>query len=221
LRLPTLAPGTPLRISLEGAAEQFNCVLAGIQEQEYLIVRLPLNAGMVWRVDEGSTVTVRLVSSGAAYGFKAGLVGRYSKGTLRFLFLSFPSQVESYNLRTERRIQSYLPSQVAAGRQKLEGVVVDISCSGVKFIHREGEEQELVPINLGDMVELKCALLGMEGIQTISCQVRNLHWDSARLELGLSFRDLDDSISRTIRAYVDTVWDLIETEEVPACPGPS
>lgn len=218
MRLPTLEPGTPLRINLEGSADQFNCVLAGIQENEYIIVRLPLNTGIVWRVDEGATVTVRLVSSGTAYGFKAGVVGRYSKGPLRFLFITYPTRVEVYNLRNERRIQCYLPSQVVAGGQKLEGVVVDISSSGVKLIHRLEDARETAPINLGDQVSLKCPLLGMEGIQTIRCQVRNLHWDSSRLELGLSFQDLESIAAETIRRYVDTVWDLIQ--EDPAGPSP-
>ena len=220
MRLPTLEPGTPLRINLEGSVDQFNCVLAGIQEKEYIIVRLPLNAGMVWRVDEGATITVRLVSSGAAYGFKAGLVGRYSKGALRFLFLSYPTRVETFNLRTERRIQCYLPSQVESAGQVLEGVVVDVSSSGVKFIHRLVEGRELPPINLGDVVTLKCALLGIEGVQTISCQARNLHWDASRLELGLSFQDLESAIAESIRSYVDTVWELLEEEPVPPG-GPS
>jgi c-di-GMP-binding flagellar brake protein YcgR len=213
LRLPPLESGTPVRLSLGGAKEQLPCTLAGSQEDEFLIIRLPVNAGLVWRMAEGDSVTVRLFSSGAVYGFVSGVAGRYSKGPLRFLFLTYPKSVEAINLRQEKRIQCYLPAQVVAGDQKIKGIVSDLSSGGVRFTHRLDEDQELTPMNLGDLVNLRCSLLGVEGMQTQRCQIRNLNWDSSRLELGLAFQNTEGHIAESIRQYVDSVWDFIEEEK--------
>ncbi|MGD9123985.1 MAG: flagellar brake protein, partial [Desulfarculaceae bacterium] len=98
VRLPS-ETGAPLLITVEGVEEPLKCVFAGIEENQYLIVRMPQAAVGTWQVKEGSTVTVRFISQGMVYGFHTGVKGKYAAGPLRFLFLDFPQSVETHNLR--------------------------------------------------------------------------------------------------------------------------
>lgn len=203
-KLP-VEPGTPLLVDLAGVATRLNCEFAGMEQDRCLIVRLPLVGNKKLPVKDEASATVRFVSQGNVYGFRTRVIGHFQKGPLDYVFLDFPSQVETVELRQGSRISCMWPAKLQVAGGSHEGIVVDIGLGGVSFIVPLAEGQNPPGVNLGELVSLKASLLGLEGTHSIRCQVRNLNVDSNRLALGLEFASIEPQLLDQIKGYVRTV----------------
>ena len=209
-------PGTQVVLGFKGQEDRIKCAWVGQQEDECLVLRLPLGAGSLLQVAAGESVTVRYLSQGTVYGFHTQVLGRYNYGPLRFLFLAYPSRVETHNLRTGQRVPCFLPASLDLEPDSLEGVVVDLGPGGVRFLHRLHPQEEGPPlVVLGQSAVLRCRLLGVEVVQNITCQVRNINLDQTRLLLGMAFKDPDQALIDRINDYIEGVISVIQEVKTP------
>lgn len=205
-----LGPGTPVLVTTSGFSEQLKCLLVGLQEGKYLILRLPLMAGLDSQIPEGELITMRYLSQGMVFGFRSNIMGKYARGPLRFLFTSYPSQVESHNLRKAQRVPCYVPATLQLGKISLEGVILDVSTGGIRFHYVMGPDVKLPGIAVGQELTIKSALLGKEGVFDLPCRVANLIQDRDRLTMGMCFTREKGEPLDTIHSYVAKVLELIE-----------
>ncbi len=211
-RLP-VEPGMPLVVDLHGVAKRLNCTFAGLQADQCLIVRLPILPDRELGVKDDGKATVRFISSGRVFGFRSRVAGHYHKDPLSFVFLDYPAKVEVVELRKGQRINCLWPASVLMGANTCGGIVVDIGPGGVSFMHPITAGKQPPPVKLGDLVTLRVSLMGLEGTQSIRCQVRNLKLDSAHLALGLEFANIEPELLAQIKSYVETVTNMLGQDE--------
>ncbi len=208
LRL-TLELGTKMLVSFRSQEEPVKAVFVGMEPGGYLILRLPSGAGMSDHLYEGNKAVVKYVSFGNVYGFQSEVSSYLFKRNLVLVIMTYPSAVEVYELRGERRVEVHLPAEVKTPAGTHRGFILDLSPSGCRFAFRE-DEQPLPDLEAGAEVSVSVRLLGMQGQQNIICRVRNVFQGSIKSELGLSFKKLSDEVLEAIKVYVDEVSDFLE-----------
>ena len=202
---------TPLLLEAETVRGRIKSIFAGMQKDNCLMVRLPLGEGLGAKFNDGTLVTVRYLAGGQVVGFRSPVVGKYLKGPLRFLFLAYPQEVETQNLRQSARLPGYVPAQVLVEGRELEGMVTDIGKGGMRFLHRFDQEPPNPPqVAPGQSLLLRCALFGLTGPREMECLVRNFSSDGTCLQLGVEFRHLEPELREQIERYVDQVSALLE-----------
>lgn len=205
----SLEPGLPLMMQTDESAEQFRAFFVGMQEDLCLVVRLPLNVGLGWQLSEGAQVTAKFLSFGTVYGFHSEILGKYFKTPFRFLFLSCPADVEKVEIRKHFRVNCLVPATVVAAGGSIQGMISDIGLGGLRFTHHF-KEATPPEIKNGDKLTVRCLMLGLTGVQEVSCLVRNVEQSPFRLVLGLGFESLEGQIQEAIRGYVNRVVRLMD-----------
>lgn len=205
-------PGMALVVDLDGVAKRLNCSFAGLQPDQCLIVRMPILPDRALKIKDGGGATVRFISAGRVFGFRSQVAGYYTKDPLSFVFLDYPEKVEVVELRKGQRISCLWPGSVLLGARSCEGIVVDIGPGGVSFMHPLPAGGQPPQVSLGDLVTLRVRLMGLEGIQSIRCQVRNLKVDGSHLALGLEFAHAEPKLLSQIKSYVETVTAMLGQE---------
>lgn len=209
-----LQPGSSVTLDFTAGPRQLPCTLMGFLQDNSLIVRLPLVAGIDPATEDGSQVTVRFVHQGTVHGFETRVVGRYIKGPLRFLFLACPNEIEQLNLRRHVRINCYIPAVAQVNGQDLQGVIVDLSPGGARYAGFAEKGKPLPMVDVDNSLTLSGNVEGREVFNKLPCLVRSVSKDNRRLLLGLAFAEPDSEAVEMIGDYVLKMAQLIEETEL-------
>jgi hypothetical protein len=180
--------GTPLLLEPEDPEKSTSGELVGMQVGGYLIVQLT-EAG--WKKLEPpgrGSLKVRYLCSGDVFGFDSTLLRAIEQPDL-LVFLSYPEEVESCNVRSQVRVNCYLPVQVnVPGREPARGAIVNIHQDGclcrLETAGFTGADLEAGTIRLGLDYALGASLALRGGIRSVRAEGGVLH-------LGIRFDSLD------------------------------
>lgn len=116
--------------------ERMTCQFVGLSKDEFVLIKVPMTAGIRDRLPEGAYLQFRYLRGGKIIGFGAEIL-RFQAAPVSLAFLSYPKDFSEYNLRHEDRIQCHFPSEIIVGESVLSGHIVDISPGGCKFVPDE------------------------------------------------------------------------------------
>ena len=127
--------GITFRIEIEGAEESISCILIGIDNGKYMIIRTPPphtlgNASHLFL--KGNDIYVKYVYKGTIYGFRSKIIDHIDE-PFKLLFIEYPEEIESYDFRGNKRVECYLPAFVSIAEHRIEGSITDISKAGCLF----------------------------------------------------------------------------------------
>ena len=198
------ALGTELSIQLGESGPKFKSRLVGMEEDLYLVARLPQPSQLSDKLAPGTDLIMRYVHFGSVYGCFVTV-----RGVIRLpyplLFLSLPSQVQCIELRRMKRVACMIPSRIQTAQWEQEGMVRDISTGGVLFTSKAPHGKRGPEMEIGESVILGFPMLGMDGVQEFTGRIRRASVDRNELKLGIEFEDLPEETAARIQAYVDTV----------------
>lgn len=122
--------GTALLLEPENSEDSASSQLIGMQVGSYLIVQLPEHHWKRTRhLSTGETLHARYVLSDDVFEFKTHII-RILEEPDYLLFLDYPKVVESCNIRSEKRVECFLPVRITLDRFCLNGTIVNINKSG-------------------------------------------------------------------------------------------
>lgn len=125
--------------------------LIGYVDGEFLILRLPPEFGSTLHLHEGQTLDIRLFSRLSIYTFQSR-INSLMLNPKNFMLLSFPTQVQEYQMRTHERVSVEVPVQLWSTGPKPElraGFKLrDISNGGASL------QGPALPEQVGDQVQL-------------------------------------------------------------------
>ncbi|MEF2146081.1 MAG: flagellar brake protein [Desulfovibrionaceae bacterium] len=190
-----------------GAADRVKCVLQGYSRDEYLILRLPLTAGIRARVPDGALLTFRYLNRGKLISFRANVM-RYLAVPFSLLFVTYPKRFEAHDLRSEERLFCHFPATLRRGQKVFHGLMLDLSHGGCRFF--PDVEQNRAPFNLrisdvvkgefrlpnGSPLEFRGKITALEGHPPHT--------------VGLRFPQGDSPLSGELLTYMDEVHNLRE-----------
>ncbi len=124
--------GLVLQAQLSTGDPRFKCRYLGMKPGEFLILQMPGVPGLREKLISRCNLILRFLISGKIYGFRSTVLSH----TLRpapLLFISFPSALETVNLRKSERIETFIECEAEIDDQIVRGVVLDLSAEGCKI----------------------------------------------------------------------------------------
>lgn len=189
--------GTALQLDPGDSERAVPGELIGMRVGEYLIVQL---SGKNWargRFNAQEILAVKYILSNDVFGFKTRIIRTIQ--TPDFLvFLEYPEDVTSCNIRTEKRVECFLPARIFVDGQEVSGVIVNINKSGCLA-------------QVDGCPELDCCATTPVTIQlpygqfdtlTLSGEVRTTACKAGQSRFGISFDALDGFSKKVLATLV-------------------
>lgn len=191
-----LVCGANLRlVALETTKSKWSTLLVGARPGRYIIVEMPKMAGAPVKLDEGTRWAVNFINKGAVYSFNAEVIG-YTFRMVPLLFLSYPTEVEISNLRTEKRYPVNIPLNLTVTEtppeseggeepqakvgQQLQALAVDISEGGFMMAAPAG-----LPVDTG--VDITLNLPKGQSISGVKAVIKTSRGGAGGYLMGLAY----------------------------------
>ncbi len=196
--------GTQLQIEIEGVSSRFKSTLIGMVFNKCLIMDAPFANTIKTKLFQGNKIVVRFMYEGTVFGFESELIKDISN-PIKALFVSYPKIIARHELRSQKRIGSFLPSELMIKNKMHRGVILDINERGCRCLIKASGGEKLPGITLeGDLV-ITFHLPGIEDKMAISGIVKNLQRDDQELHLGIKFDKIPHLVQNKISQYVSSV----------------
>lgn len=144
-------------------------------------------------------LVAKYIRDGKAFAFRAELLRRTDAPAPLF-FISYPEDVESFNLRKEVRARCNPTASVVTQEKTLQGLLVDISQSGCRIDLLSPTTREEV-LKLVD-IELCFHLPGIEAALSVDAGIRWVRMIEERVCFGASFLGMSESSHSNITKFL-------------------
>ncbi|MGE4538857.1 MAG: flagellar brake protein [Desulfovibrio sp.] len=204
-------PGTKVLLEIAGLEEKLATTCVGHQRGRFVIVQMPSitetsRDGLYPMLYPDNTVIARYLHEGSVVGFSSRLI-KYIQIPFPLIFLTYPTNLESRDLRKHKRIACCLPGYMKHGDVTVAGLLRDVSISGCQFsFPREAAAQQPA---IDALVELSCELIGSNAKATLPCAVKRVLPSARRVDLGLKFREVPSDIREALADYLDTALHVL------------
>jgi c-di-GMP-binding flagellar brake protein YcgR len=206
-RVLNIGLGTRLQVQIAGMEGQFRSVLVGMSPEEYVLIQLPMMAGILNKLYEGNRVTVRYMFAGSVYGFQSTVLHFVTKPS-PLLFVKYPKTIEIIGLRKTKRVDCFFPGMAKVQEKELQGALVDISTGGCKFSIDTSGEAIVPQMEMGENITLSFQLIGSPQPHSFQAKVRSISREQVRVVLGIQFDALDTETVKTIEALIESFWTI-------------
>lgn len=189
--------GAEVFISKVFEKERLKGRIVGLVEYKFLIIEMPLVIGYRARYCPGSSVVVKFVKDGAAYGFYSEVLStQYDPAPL--MYTKYPRELECFEFRSSKRFTCNIPSRLFNDTAHYYCMINDISSGGCHLtVHRSSA---LVDIMEDEDVTLLMNLYGMGELE-LDCYTKKVSCKDDRLTYGVMFKD-GESLTK-IQTYLD------------------
>ena len=201
--------GTRMLLEPVGVAERFKTDFVGMECRRYLIVRLPRIPGMREQFYEDKPVRVRYIHEGNVYGFESRVVSLLV-APFRLLFLAYPENIETLNLRQCPRVDCYLPAGVVLSGKRYKGLVLNLSCGGCQVVVETRDQDSPPKIAVDEDITLEFKMFASDKNMNLAGKVKNINVNDTRIYLGVKYNELSEDIKNDIQNYIDSVTDYLE-----------
>lgn len=200
--------GRPVMIQFAAYPDRYKSVLIGTDQAHYVIVQIPVFAGVRNRLYEGNRVTIRYVDKATVFGFHSTIKDFIFKPA-PLLFLNYPETVDVVSMRGEDRVSCYLEAVLEADGRSIGGAITDLSQGGCRFSMDKKSRPDLYGIGEGRPLSLRFPL-GLDGEPlVINGQVRGFNEDSSKVNLGIMFDKTEDCLLAKLSTYISNVRKFI------------
>lgn len=136
-----IQPGTRMIVEFPNK-DRLNFRYVGESEDEFIILKMPVNASQDERMAEGGRLRLHYFMDGKMVGFESTVLSCQAT-PVPLVFLSFPHDFMELPLGSEARVACWFPATVAVGRTSISGHIVDMSPEGCRFIVGKGGVADL------------------------------------------------------------------------------
>lgn len=197
--------GGKLIMEIGSLNTKLSSIFVGYVRNRYLAVQIPYvpdaNKDFIFQyMQTKNKVTVRYMHLGSVMGFSSYII-KYILTPFPLLFMTFPAQVEIFNLRKQKRISCLFPITVGLRDAELPGMITDLTTDGCgAFVNVDGFDE--LTLNVNDQLLLKCPAFGAGEADAIRCDVRRAVMSGDKLELGLRFSETPPAVFDSIENYL-------------------
>ncbi|WP_227006565.1 PilZ domain-containing protein [Shewanella donghaensis] len=209
----SLMPGSMVDLQIDFPVKfRTKATLVGFEIGKYIILKHPAPLQMNNYKDvfvDGNGVVVRYLlegQQGECFAFKT-TIRNVTKFPEKFIFLTYPKEIENRQLRTHQRFVTHLPSSIQAredGKAKqgteLKGIISDISSKGCGFLFKTDNEN--LKVNEKDIfVNIRNP---NDETTTIPAKVCNSRFENGKVNVGIKFEDNDPQIKKLLnQLFID------------------
>lgn len=189
--------GTTLLLEPEDPERGVSSQLIGMDVGKYLIVQIADQNGEKSRLTAGEPLKVKYILSDDVFGFNSHII-RTIQDPDDLLFLEYPQNVESCNIRAKKRVECFLPIQIRMEEECLEGVIVNINKNGCLCM-----VDNSVPLECCQTtpVTLQLAYGQFESL-SIKGEIRSSRMDGSQTRFGILFDELGNFSKQVLTTLV-------------------
>jgi c-di-GMP-binding flagellar brake protein YcgR len=206
-KILNIGMGTTVHVHLSGLDAPFKSVMVGQEPQKYLMIRVPMLTGIIYKLYEGNRVTVRYMYAGCVYGFLSTILHFITKPS-SLLFLAYPKTIEILELRRSRRVDCFFPATAKIQEKECTGTIVDISAGGCKFSIDTSSGVKAPLIEVEENISLSFLLIGSSQPETVLGKVRSISRDQGKVVVGIQFDALSTETKKRIEALIESFWPI-------------
>ncbi len=182
--------GITFRIEIEGAEESISCILIGIENGKYLVIRTPplhTLGNTSHLLPKGNEIYVKYVYKGTIYGFQSKVIDQIYE-PFKLLFIEYPEKIESYGFRGNKRVECYLPAFVRIEERRIEGSITDISKAGCLFDIKIPELENCKSLLASnEEISIEFQLPGVEESLSVTSKHRSIKKGTNKARIGIEF----------------------------------
>lgn len=188
--------------------ERLTCSFVGMSKDEFVLLKVPMTAGIRDRLSEGAFLQFRFLKDGKIVSFGADIL-QFQAAPVSLAFTSYPTEFSEYNLRNEGRVECRLPTEIALDGTTYPGYIVDISPGGCKFVFGGG-----VTLKVEDQSSVAGSFSTMEGSKQYPFKgvVTVTETNGTGSALGVKFEG-DIELPEGIKARLKQLDDMKELEK--------
>ena len=205
--------GTALQIKLAGVSGKYPSTLIGMEEDKYLIIKAPVvtpYGNIAQKYFKGNKIIVRYLYRGKVFGFQTDLIEDLFV-PLKLIFLRYPNVIAEHNIRSNERLNCYIPVMIRISEKEnyTDGILIDLSEGGCCCTYsKSGKSKISTSLQIDEQVTLKIYFPQVEREQKIMGMIKNIREDKQNTILGLAFQDLAPEIREIIAQYINMIKDL-------------
>ncbi|MCG8636328.1 MAG: flagellar brake protein [Desulfobacterales bacterium] len=189
--------GTALQLEPEDPERAVSGELIGMQVGKYLIVQMSERNWKKSRLNSGENLSVKYILSNDVLGFKVHII-RTIQNPDFLIFLEYPDDVKSCNIRAKKRVDCFLPANLTLDAHELSGIIVNINKNGCLILVDGCPELDCckttpITINLP---------YGQFDNLTLEGEVRTTTRKDGQTSFGVLFEDLDGYAKKVLATLV-------------------
>lgn len=187
--------GAPLQLQFEGEEVSVKGVLAGLETDRVIMVRIPASDRIRDYLDQDRAVAVRYVVSNALHTFRSTVL-KHTWHPFPLLFLSYPESIDRVDLRKSPRTDSFIRAKVFIGKEQHPGAMVDLSRAGCRLVVKFSSGCPPQAMAINERIKLAADFSGKGNYEPIEGIIRNAMVDNDKAVLGIHFMERE-SLSRS------------------------
>ena len=181
--------------------------LVGWKSSKTLLASIPLLVGIRDYVEVGRHITCRYMHDGTVYGFKSRILG-YITNPDSLVFLSYPDQWESLDLRKQQRLPCFFPASFEIVDQQVMGILNDISEFGCRIQCGPSREEILEKIVLGAETVIRFVAFDAQSSYSIPALIVNASTDEKKITaIGFKFPRISDDFKDVLNTHIKRIQD--------------
>ncbi len=202
-----IEPGDDLLFRTPKVKGDFKSFLIGMQLGEFLCLRMPPVPSADSRLAVNQTAVIRYLHDGAVYGFKTKILHLMFE-PFKLLFVSYPDEVERYDLRKSKRISCIIPCRIYHENGEFQAFIVDLSSGGCRINGQMETSAGLLNLEMGTEAVLDFTLCGQQENMMLNTVVVSSASDKKTVSLGLRYEEPDEETVQRIDSFIDSTKDL-------------
>jgi len=197
--------GTIIRIQIEGTRRRLSCELIGVDDGNYLIVKMPslhIMESVSNLLVNGNEITAKYMHKGTMFGFQSTIIDLIQK-PFKLVFIKYPDKTDSYDVRGNKRVECFLPASLRIAEQILEGSITDISRAGCLFTIETHEHEGLINmLKLSNEIKMGFYLPGVEEELSADADQKSIKIDTDGSNIGIEFVEMDDTVKAKLIEFL-------------------
>jgi len=198
--------GTAVSLQRESTGNRIKAILIGIEHGKHLILSIP-DKGQFQELSRNLPLIVRYFHAGEACGFKSRVIETLSKPSFLAL-ITYPKNVEKLTLRSEPRIECFLPASLQVQGRTLKCVVIDLSLKGCK-VRMKATEGAAPLIMREKAVVLGPKLPGTNEVVHLQSTVRTVDKIDGGYLIGIQFGELSPMAADRWQSFINDIMEFM------------
>lgn len=199
--------GTKLNLQFKGSNTRVTSEFVGLVKGDYLIIKMPSLTSfkdvksLIYRE---SDIVVRYLHKGTIYGFQSRIRDTIISPA-KLIFIEYPKKFENYELRSNKRIDCFLPASIEILDRAIEGSITDISREGCQFIVETSKVKNNMEIfKVDGEIKVSFLLPGLKEKIVVDTRQKNIKKDKDSVNIGFWFFDMDIDEQEKFHNFLST-----------------
>lgn len=182
---------------------RYKCRFVGFVKDECVIVRVPVVPGIRGRIEPGSELTLRYLFEGNIVSFATESL-QYKATPYSLLFVRYPKDLETYELRSEKRVSCRLRGQITKSKTSFKGMLTNLSESGCAFTMDSSQDMTDF-IEKDDIVSGEFRTIDGQTPYPFRAKVMRRSTRGKEVTLGLGFEKSSGGLPEAVVEYLKEV----------------